>query len=57
MSRVFNLSYIVDKEGKKRIDLIGFSNLEELDNFSLFFPDDNLFCFGLFDLDCDLLFE
>lgn len=33
MSRLFNLSYIVDKEGKKRIDLIGFSNLEELDDF------------------------
>ena len=33
MSRTFNLSYIVDTKGNKRIDLISFCHLEELDDF------------------------
>jgi hypothetical protein len=33
MSRTYNLSYIVDKDGNNRIDLISFSHLEELDDF------------------------
>ena len=33
MGKVFNLSYVVDKDGKKRVDLASFNTLEELDDF------------------------
>ena len=33
MSKTFNLSYLLDVYGKKRIDLISFSSLEELDDY------------------------